>query len=62
MVEMCHNGLSLPFTFKFQFKSKSILIKWNLISKMTNQLGQQMKKQYPSKSINQFGFGYQFEM
>ena len=53
MVEMCHNGLSLSFTFKFQFKSKSILIKWNLISKMTNQLGQQMKNNIQVKvSIN----------
>ena len=53
MVEMCHNGLSLPFTFKFQFKSKSILIKWNLISKMTNQLEQQMKNNIQVKvSIN----------
>ena len=30
--------------------------------KTTNQLGQKNQKQYASKGVNQFGFGYQLEM
>ena len=44
MAAMGHDGPSLPFDFKFPFQNKSILIKLNLINKMTNQLGKQMKK------------------
>ena len=62
MEAMVHDGPSLPFDFKFPFQNESILIKSNMINEMTNQLGQQMKKQNASKSINQFGFGYQLEM
>ena len=40
MAAMGHNGPSSPFDFKFPFQNKSILIKSNLINKMTNQLKQ----------------------
>ena len=45
MAVMGHDGLSLPFDFKFVFEiaSKSTLIKSNLIDEMINQLRQQMK-------------------
>ena len=43
MVVMSHDGPSLPFDFKFPFQNKSILIKLNLINKMTNHLRQQIK-------------------
>ena len=38
-----HDGLSMPFDFKFPFQNESVLIKSNLINEMTNQLEQQMK-------------------
>ena len=47
-----HDG---PFSFTFSFQNKSILIKSNLINKMTSQVTQQI-------NTNQFGFRYQFEM
>ena len=47
-----HDG---PFGFTFPFQNKSILIKSNLINKMTSQVTQQI-------NTNQFGFRYQFEM
>ena len=41
---MGHDGPSLPFDFKFLFQNKSVIIKLNLINKMTtNQLGKQIK-------------------
>ena len=43
MAVMGHDGPSLPFDFKFLFQNKSVIIKLNLINKMTNQLGQQIK-------------------
>ena len=54
MAAMAHDGPSLPFDFKFPFQNKNILIKSNLINKTrsTNE------KQYSSKSVNQFVFGY----
>ena len=62
MAVMGHDGPSLPFFLSFRLKNafKSILIKSNLINEMINQLRQQMKN--ASKSRNQFGFEYQFEM
>ena len=47
-----HDG---PFSSTFAFQNKSILIKSNLINKMTSQVTQQI-------NTNQFGFRYQFEM
>ena len=49
MAVMNHDGLSLPFDFKFPFQNKSILIKSNLINEMTNQLEQQMKSKMQVK-------------
>ena len=43
MAVMGHDGLSMPFDFKFPFQNESVLIKSNLINEMTNQLEQQMK-------------------
>ena len=63
MAAMGHDGSSLPFDFKFPFQNKGILIKLNLINKTTNQLGlNKWTTIYASKSKNQLGFGYQFEM
>ena len=56
MAAMGHDGPSLPFDLKFPFQNKSILIKSNLINKTRAT----SEKQYSSKSVNQFGFGYQF--
>ena len=47
---MGHDGPSLPLDFKFPFQNKSILIKLNLINKMTNQLGTQMKSNMQVKA------------
>ena len=56
MAAMGHDGPSLPFDLKFPFQNfKSILIKSNLINKTRAT----SEKQYSSKSVNQFGFGYQ---
>ena len=46
MAAMGHDGLSLPFNFKFPFENvfNSILIKSNLINEITIQLRQQAKK------------------
>ena len=64
MAAVGHDGPSLPFNFKFPFENvfNSILIKSNLINEITIQLRQQAKKKNASKSRNQFGFPYQFEM
>ena len=62
MAVMVHNGPSLPFDFKFPVQNKSILLKSNLINENDYQLDEQMKIKMQVKSINQFGFGYQFEM
>ena len=51
---------AIYFKFPFENTFKSILIKSNLINEMINQQRQQMKNE--SKSRNQFGFEYQFEM
>ena len=58
---MGHDGPSLPFDFKFSFQNKSVLIKSNLYNEMTINWATN-KKQNVNKSINQFAFGYQFEM
>ena len=49
MAVMGHDGVSLPFDFKFPFQNKSILIKSDLINEMTNQLEQQMKSKMQVK-------------
>ena len=50
MAAMGHDDQSMPLDFKFPFQNKSILIKLNLINKMTNQLGQQMKSNMQVKA------------
>ena len=50
MAAMGHDDPSMPLDFKFPFQNKSILIKLNLINKMTNQLGQQMKSNMQVKA------------
>ena len=40
MAGIDHDGPLLPLDFEFPFQNKSILIKLNLINKMTNQLEQ----------------------
>ena len=61
MAAMGHDGRSLSFNFKFPFQNKSVLIKSNLINEMTT-IRTTYEKQNVSKSINHFGFGYQFDM
>ena len=56
MAAMGHDGPSLTFDFRFPFQNKSILIKSNLINKTRQQMKNTIQK------LNQFGFGYQFEM
>ena len=50
MAAMGHDDPSMPLDFKFPFQNKRILIKLNLINKMTNQLGQQMKSNMQVKA------------